>query len=194
MVDEEKLKSMSIDSIEEIIDNCIRDARRVQKEMIEILIYLKTSGRWKENKLYSSRASFDQYVEDRFNIRKNAFLEMQTAFIKFPSETIEYGIGLVCRVRRLCGPIKTAKVFRQIETTKNNLKTNIKRDHIEKIIMENATIDINPKEKTDWENLYKTEFAKHENTKMKLKEALDIIEQLKEQISKLKKALLKKET
>lgn len=190
-LDKNTLSTMKINAMEEIIDMCIRDKRYLEKNIIEILIYLKTSGRYKENHRYE-RSSFYQYIEDRFNIRKNTYMEMQIAFCKFPVETIEYGVGLVCKVRRLCGPVKSANVFKLIKDTETYLNKEIKREWIEKIIQKHAIV---PKkesaDKVDWKALYEAECARHEKTKLMLKEANRLIIEKNEQIKKLKNTIKK---
>jgi len=188
-VDENKLSQMPISSIEDLVDEFVRGKRCIEHHMIKVLIYLKTSGRYKENPRYAN-SSFYQYIDDRFNLRTNMYMEMQTAYVKFPVETIKYGIGLVCKIRRECGPIKAQKVFNLIGDSETNLNKELKRDRIEKIIRAHSIVKRKEhSEKVDWKSLYEDEVAKHEKTKLMLKEANRIIIEKNAQIERLKKTI-----
>lgn len=78
MKEKQDLQKMTIDEIESRIDGNIAKARTADQYMIESLIYLKTSGRYKENKRYE-RATFYDYVQDRFNLTRTKYMEMQAA-------------------------------------------------------------------------------------------------------------------
>ena len=132
-MEKSKYEKTTIGDLERQVEEQNRLARGAQKEMIEILIYIKTSGRWKENKRYE-RATFNTYIFDRFSIRPGTFMEMQAAFVKFPEQSIEYGVGLVSRVIRECGRVKAKAVLNELDETKGKLKTELKRAKIEQII------------------------------------------------------------
>jgi len=176
---------LPISDLESYVDNCIVDARVAQKEMVEVLLYLKVTGRYKENKRYE-RATFYQYIEDRFNIRKGTYMEMQRAFAKFPQETVEFGVGLVSKVIRQCGPVRSGKVLADLLKAKETAKTELKRAKIEKIIQDNTTRRIK-KSFTDWRAMYEAEAAAHQKTKDDLSAAYARINELEEQVVRLER-------
>mgnify|MGYP003436705980 FL=1 len=143
------------------------------------------SGRYKENKRYE-KATFYNYINDRFNIRTNTYMEMQMAFIKFPKETREFGVGVVSRVMRDCGAVKVKSVLEKLNSAPEASKTILKRAKIEEIIQSNSKPKPIKKEITDWRLMYETELRNHEATKTKLHEALMTIRELNNQIKKLK--------
>ena len=177
--------SLSITDLEARVENCVIGARAAQKEMIGVLLYLKVTGRYKENKRYE-RATFYQYIEDRFNIRKGTYMEMQRAFAKFPQETVEFGVGLVSKVIRQCGPVRSGKVLAELLKAKETAKTELKRAKIEKIIQDNTTRRIK-KSFTDWRAMYEAEAAAHQKTKDDLSAAYARINELEKQVVRLER-------
>ena len=184
-MEKNKFDKFSINELETKVEESAKDARDAQKMQIEVLFYLKVSGRYKENKRYE-KSSFYNYIEDRFNIRQGTYMEMQVAFIKFPNETREFGVGVVARVMRDCGAVKAKSVFEKLNTEKERTLTTLKRAKIESIIQSNAKPKPIKKEITDWRLMYETESRAHEETKEKLKEAYSTIRKLQDQINKLK--------
>jgi hypothetical protein len=184
-MEKNKFDKFSINELETKVEESAKDARDAQKMQIEVLFYLKVSGRYKESNRYE-KSSFYSYIEDRFNIRRGTYMEMQMAFIKFPKETREFGVGVVSRVMRDCGAIKAKSVLEKLNTAQETSKTILKRAKIEGIIQSNAKPKQIKKEITDWRVMYETESRAHEETKVKLKEAYSTIRKLQEQINKLK--------
>lgn len=182
---EKKFSKLTIGDLEKLAKGKQVNARENQRGLIEILIYLKTSGRWKENRVYA-KSSFWAYIEEQFCIRKGSYHEMQRAFIKFPDESLSYGIGLVSKVDRKCGPLEVKKVFSEIDKAKEAKP--ITRKIIEKIIDKHRDPE---REKTiierkDWKAMYVREVDEHNKTRQALKEAEEEIAKLQEQIERLK--------
>lgn len=182
---EAKYSKATIGDLEAQVEEQNRLARGAQKEMIEILIYIKTSGRWKENKRYE-RATFNTYIEDRFNIRPGIYMEMQTAYVKFPKHTVEYGVGLVSKVMRVCGRRKAKAVLEKLDETKKQLKTELKRAKIEQIIQSNREKPKVEKKVIDWRAKYNAEVGAHDVTKLNLKAAMVRVKELEAQVARLK--------
>lgn len=125
----------------DILTNCttFEVATLIETLMIETLIGLETSGSYKKHERYA-RSSFDNYINDRFNIRSATYRENKLAFVKFPAESGEYGVGLVSKVIRCCGRMQAQKVLDKINTKKSELKTEITSQQIEKIIQESKEV------------------------------------------------------
>ncbi len=186
---EERFTKMTIEELEGLVEQKHRQSRAAQKEMMDILIYLKVSGRYKENKIYAS-STFFTYIGDRFNMRKGTFYESQYAWTKFPEASKEYGVGLVSKVRNVCGIKKAPIVIQQVRDVQQACKTPLKREKIEKIIQSHAQ----PKKEktiTDWKAMYETEARLHGDTKIHLKTAMEKVRELEAQVARLKAAAQK---
>jgi len=176
---------MNITELEREVEDKLRESREFQFQMMEILIYLKTSGRYKENKRYENE-SFYTYIDDRFNIRKGTYMENQRAFTRYPEETKEYGVGLVAKVLRVCGTTRAKMALEKIEEARDTAKNELKRGKIEAIIDKYRVVPKEKKEKVDWKARYEHECRTHEETKNKLRVAMAKIKEQAEQIDRLK--------
>jgi len=181
-------EKMSITELEESVKGKNEASLSAKKEMVEILIYLKTTSRFKENKTYA-KSSFNHYIEDRFNIRPKTFYEMQKAFTRHPDETLHYGIGVVARIQRECGQKNAGKVLDEMKKTENKVKV-LKRKKIDDIIKQHST-PRPVKVISDWKARYEIEFRDHEETKKQLAAAWLTIKEQDEQIEKLKATIEK---
>lgn len=184
-MEKNKFDKFSINELETKVEESAKESRDAIKMQIEVLFYLKTTGRYKENKRYEKSRFYD-YVEDRFNIRQGTYMEMQMAYIKFPKETREFGVGVVSRVMRDCGAVKAKSVLEKLNTAQETSKTILKRAKIEGIIQSNAKPKPIKKESMDWKAMYEREKAAHESTRQSLRVALEKVKELEEQITKLK--------
>jgi soluble cytochrome b562 len=185
-MEEQKMKfdSMDIGTLEKMADDARTRSRVQQKEFIEILFYLRISKRWKENKRYA-KSSFWAYIEDLFNMREKTYRESERAFVKFTSETVEHGVGLVAKIDRLCKSTDVKKVFQEIDKAKEG-KAVVSRDKIDKIINKHRDPEKAIPERKDYKALYIREVEAHQRTKETLKAALKEIEEMAGQIEKLK--------
>ena len=179
-------KTMKIGQIEKAVDKLDRKSRESEKQKYETLEYLRTSKRFRENNRYK-KASFWEYIEDRFTIRERTFRENTDAFMKYPAESVEFGVGLVAKVKRQCGRGKVKTVFSKIQEEQSAKKGTLRRDQIDKIISgESVRIE---KKYTDWRAMYEAEKVAHERTRDLLRESLEQVDQKNEQIKKLKEAI-----
>ncbi len=181
----EKYDGIALVELETKIEKLRIESRESQREMYECLEYLRTSYRYKENTRYK-KASFWQYLEDRFNIRQGTFRENVRSFTKFPQYSVEYGVGLVAKIDRICGGIKVDKVISEIKEEATSRKNGVPIDKIESIIQKNRSTKKIKKEITDWKAMYETERQAHDKTKEALKFAMGKIKELNEQVAKLK--------
>jgi predicted nucleic acid-binding Zn-ribbon protein len=182
--DLKKYDKLSIGEIEERIEKSFLQSRQSQKEMYEMLYYLYTTKRFKENPRYK-KVSFDTYLQDNFNIRMNTFRENVRAFTNYSDFAVEYGAGLVTKIANICGAKKISKVISEIEKEEKTHKNGLNRAVIENIIQKNATPKIE-KQVTDWKAMYEAEAAAHEATKQALRVAVTKVKELQDQVRKLK--------
>ena len=180
----QKYDGITISELEGKIEKLHILSREHQKEMYECLEYLRMTGRYKENPRYK-KSSFWMYLEDRFTIREGSYRGNVRAFTKFPKYTLEYGVGMVSKIDRLCGGMKVDKVISEIQQEATSHKTPLSRDKMESIIQKYRSVK-NKKEKPDWKTMYEHEKAAHETTKEALRFAMKKIKELNEQIEKLK--------
>lgn len=180
----QKFEKVDIGTLEKMADDARSQSRIQQKEFVEILFYLRISKRWKENKRYA-KSSFWIYIEDLFNMRRNTYMENERAFVKFANETVEYGVGLVAKIDRACKSTDVKKVFQEIDKAKDG-KMSLSRDKIEKIIDKHRDPEKAKPDRKDYKTLYIREVEAHQRTKDALKDALKQIEEMADQIRKLK--------
>jgi hypothetical protein len=180
-----KYDGVSITELETKIEKLHILSREHQKEMYECLEYLRTSYRYKENPHYK-KSSFWAYLEDRFTIREGTYRENVRAFSKFPTYAIEYGVGMVAKIDRVCGGMKVDKVISEIQHEAAAHKTPMSRKNMETIIEKYRKTPKVKREITDWKAMYEHEKATHDKTKEALRVAMKKINELNEQIEKLK--------
>lgn len=184
-------KKMKIEDIEKTVDVSVKQSRQSLTTVYETLEYLRTSKRFRENQMYK-KATFWEYIEDRFTIREKTFRENVDAFLKYPEESLEFGVGLVSRVKRQCGKKNAKRVFQKIKVEQEKRKRPLRRDQIDNII--NAESPKIKRSITAWREMYKAEKIAHEQTRAALKEAMNEIDRKDTQIEKLKEAVYSFET
>lgn len=188
----EKYNNKTIAELESVAKTSLSTLKEAQIEMISVLYYLKTTGRFKENKRYA-KSSWTTYIEEFIGMRSGTFDEHVRAIINYPEEVKKHHIGLVSKISAKCGAAKAPKVFGEINKLieSTHKEGPAIKDKIDKIINANLKHPVLTKTHNDWEGMYKRELAAHDLTKKTLKEANDKIKELTEQIDKLKNSLLK---
>ena len=182
-----KYEKKTITQLEKEIKSKIEKSSEARKDATLMLYYLKTSGKFKENPLYS-KSSFKTYLEDVYSIREGSFNDTVRAYVKFPKESIDFSVGLISSIYRKCGAIKERKVVDEIIAKKESLKTPIKRAQIAKIISKHAK-PVPPK-KPGYKALYDEELRQHQVTKELYQDAVTELKKSKEQVEKLKRTIL----
>jgi len=182
-----KYDKMTIGQIEGEIKGHRHNSLEAMRESILALLYLKQTGRFKENKLYR-KSNFENYLMGFHNTRLNTFMESARAFDKYPEESLQYGVGLVSKVFRACGAIKEKTVLDEIKAADKAAKNPIKRDKIDAIIQKYAKPT--PPAQPGYKTLYIAEMKAHERTKEQYQEAVKELKQAREQIEKLKATIL----
>ncbi len=200
-MNEDNFKKMKIEELETLADSkktCLMEARFL---LLVILMYLKTSGRWKENKRYT-KEGFEKYLWDRHSMRINTLNREYHIFVKFPNEAKEYGPGLINKVVDLCGAKAAPDVLGQIEQARKQNNGVIKSSKIEEIIQRNKRPEIAkvvnrpmPKAAVErsWKEKYEAEVKAHEVTKMRLRASEEENKRKDERIEKLAAAVRKME-
>jgi hypothetical protein len=178
--------SLSIVELEKRVEQNHLLSREAQKEMYVMLEYLRTSNRYKENPRYK-KSLFWEYLEDRFTIRQGTYRENARAFLKYPEYAVEYGVGLVTKIDRVCGKTKVDKVIGVIAKETATHKKPLDRTAIENIIQANRSTPRIEKVITDWKAMYEAERAGHEETKKALKVAVATVNELRQQVDMLKR-------
>jgi hypothetical protein len=181
----DKYDGINISELEAKIKKLYTLSRENQKEMYECLEYLRTTYRFKENPRYK-KSSFWEYLEDNFTIRQGTYRENVRAFTKFPKYALEYGIGLVSKIDRVCGGMRVEKVISEIQQEGIAHKMPLSRAKMEAIIQKHWPIPKIKKEITDWKSMYENEKLAHDHTKEALQVAVKKVKELNEQIEKLK--------
>ena len=182
-----KYAKLGILELEARVESAHQLAREAQMEMYEILEYLRHSSRFKENPGHK-KTTFWQYLEDRFTIRQGTYRENVRAFIKYPQPALDYGVGVVTKVVRLCER-KAPKVFEELKKTAASHKKPLPRAAIETIIQKHRTAPKIEKTITDWRAMYEAEWSMHEATRKELVMANMIIADQAVQIDKLKRTV-----
>lgn len=72
------------------------------RNLVNVLSYLEHTRRYKENKTFA-RASFETYLQTRWNLPYRTYQESKTAYLRHPEMTERYGIGVVVNALRRCG-------------------------------------------------------------------------------------------
>jgi hypothetical protein len=190
--------SKPITQIEKEIRENNAQAHDFKAKMVEALIYLKSSDRYRENLLYR-KSNFETYLLGEFNMKLATLNASFKAYNTYPEECKWYGVGLVAKVGRDCGPVRAKKVFKEIEKTSGKLKTPIDRQKINKIIEKHAKPRLaKPPAKTrvEYKQLYEQEREKRKKLQEQYNQAMNElkkahvqIDQLKETVTKMKNAV-----
>lgn len=159
----EKYEKQTIEQIESQIKKDYEKSAKARMDATLALYYLKSSGRYKENPLYS-KSSFKVYLEEVHMRRENTFNDEVHAYMNYPKEAVKWSPGVVAKVRRECGAKKEKEVFKEVNKKEKSLKTPIQRHQIQKIITAHAK----PKPKRKWNDykaMYNAEVKAHQITK-----------------------------
>lgn len=180
-----KYEGKTIAELESDIRSNMSLSREAQVEMIESLMYLKVTQRFKENPRYKN-SSFKIYLEDNFGIREGTFMEQSRAIGLFRDEVLKHGIGLVAKTVSWCGKVKALEAFSEINKIPLVKQKGVPRAKIEQIIQSHKDPRRIVKEHTDWHSMYLAEQTEHNATKEKLRAAQKKIFDLEAQVVKLK--------
>ena len=184
-----KFEKKTIGQIEKEIKGNLEKSIEARKDAYLALNELKRSGRYKENPLYA-KSSFKVYLEEVYTIKETSFTESVIAFKKYPNECKKLNVGVITKIRRVCGAKNASQVFKEIAAKEKTLKTPIKRGQIENIIEAHAKPRAEVKAKPDYQTLYNSERRAHQATKDMYTETIEELKAARNQIERLKTTIL----
>jgi len=89
--------SWTIDAIEDYAVKHRDDAFSNYRNLMEILFYLRRTGRYRENRLFAS-SSFDQYLRGRYMLTEYQFERARRVYITHAKHAEQYGPGIVQKI------------------------------------------------------------------------------------------------
>jgi hypothetical protein len=184
-----KYKGKGIDEIEKEIQKSHKSSKNAQADMTYMLAYLKYSKRWKENPVYKN-SSFDDYLMGTCNMRRGTFEDNLHAYMHFPEEAKQYGVGTVAKIRRECGAVKEKEVLKEIAASQKGLKKQIDRDKINAVIKKYTPPKVEKAPVMSWKERALNAEALLVIRDDTIREKNEIIRNQAEQIEKLKKTVL----
>jgi hypothetical protein len=177
-----------IDELERLALSSQKGLREAHFELVCVLYYIKVTKRYKENRRYA-KATFGQYIDEVFSIREGTFIEWQRAVLTYPEESKRHNIGLVAKVAKTCGPIKSKAAFAAIDEVVKNAKKDgpAVREKIDAVVESFRATPKIKREVKDYKAMYERECAAHEAAKGRIRELEAANAELVEQVKKLKR-------
>jgi len=184
-MNKESLDKMSLKQIEIETKKYQTKAKNNRKHFIENLQYLEMTKRYRDDEMYTN-STFSEYIIDKFELKKSTYERERFAYLQFPKESLEYGPGIINKIKDECGSAKIKDVIKEIKKTSTK-----KREKINDIIKKNAKpVKSKPErtEPTPKEMRLRIAFLEDENKTLRqsLLEKNDQINKLKKTISALK--------
>ncbi len=127
---------LPLEKIESVLSDLNTAATGARKQFIFGLIYLRTNGRYREDKRFS-KSSFDDYLKDRWMIHPTTLQNEYKVFGRHPKAADKYGPGVVNKIGRNCGDKKVAPIIKLIDKMTEKAPTKDHRKKIDKIISKN---------------------------------------------------------
>ncbi len=192
MITKEELRkrydSKKIDELERLAMSSQKGLREALFGFVCVLYYLKVTKRYKENRRFA-KATFGQYIDEVFGIREGTFMEWQRAVITYPEESKRHNIGLVAKVAKTCGPIKSKAAFAAIDEVVKSAKKDgpVVRKKIDAVVESFRAKPKIKREVNDYKAMYEREFAAHEAAKGRIRELEAENAELTGQVKKLKR-------
>lgn len=100
--------------LKEIIGSNMFGAITCEKEFIEALYYLDFKKLFRKDKRYK-KASFEEYISDRFDLSYQRYRDLLKVYGIFPQEADKYGIGAVRKAIKMMGLRKAEAVFKLLK-------------------------------------------------------------------------------
>ena len=104
---------------------------------INMMFYLERTRRYKENKRFA-KSTFEEYIRIRHGLQPKKYYRDRLAYVNYPQETKEYGVGFVEKVKRKCGVLNFPKVVKDIKKAEKN-KEPLVQQEINEIIEKHST-------------------------------------------------------
>lgn len=99
-------------TIEEI-EKRLEEAGPLSKEFYADLSYLHASSRFRANPMFR-KSDFFTYIKNRFNLTRQAYYVLRLAYVRFSSETEQYGPGVVTDIIKKVGTKRAPLVIKKI--------------------------------------------------------------------------------
>jgi len=170
---------LTLSQIEVGIKTDGKDLIALDKRMIGKLWYIKYTFKWRDDPRYK-KVSFGSYLDDKFKIREATFDEKLRIYAKYGEDALDLGVGLISKIKKKCGVLKTPTVIKEIKLKAKRLKNPITRLQVEEVINEFKKPEKIKPHKVDWRYRYEMKNKEHV-------EALEVMAELAEQNSRLKK-------
>ncbi len=105
---------------------------------INMMFYLERTKRYKENKRFA-KSTFEEYIRIRHGLQPKKYYRDRLAYVNYPEETREYGVGFVEKVKNKCGVLNFPKVVKDIKKAEKN-KEPLVQQEINDIIEKHSTV------------------------------------------------------
>jgi len=129
----EKFGGQTIAAIEADLDRHHDQVRTGMQGFFAALYYLRRTGRFRENPVFA-KATFDDYLAQRFFISRRQYDKVEWAFHKFPEEAARLGPQTVDLVRRKCGAKQAPRVLAEIKQLDTKSKKPVTIDRVYQVI------------------------------------------------------------
>lgn len=170
------------EKIEDLIKyavNYVSDMRTAQKSAIDVLWYLERTGRYKEYPGYE-KADFRQFILDVIQMSPKQYHGARIGYYNYPEETAKYGVGVVTKIRKVCGDKAVKGVFKEIKAAESKRKTPLPVEQVHAIIEQHKLPPKAPKtgvitkkvadEAVNWEAKYHAEHKLYMQAVERIKE------------------------
>jgi len=127
----------AIEELEDIASNATTAWFENGILFINMMFYLERTKRYKENKRFA-KSTFEEYIRIRHGLQPKKYYRDRLAYVNYPEETREYGVGFVEKVKRKCGVLNFPKVVKDIKKAETNKEPLIQQE-INDIIEKHST-------------------------------------------------------
>jgi len=108
-----KYDGKKIGGLEKEVDRTIKNIAAAQRKQLDILYYMRFTGRYRENPQYG-KSSFDAYLRGRFApLTEYKFDKLRRAYLHYPEQAEKFGPGVVLDAVNKCGIEGAGKAFRE---------------------------------------------------------------------------------
>jgi len=176
---------LPLEKIETTLSDLNTTATGCRKQFIFGLLYLRTNGRYREDKRFS-KSSFNEYLKDRWMLRPDTFEKEKNVFARYPEAADKHGPGLINEIKHKCGVKKVVPIIKRIDEITDKAPG---KDHRKKIY---AVINKNLKPAIVKKNNQPSVTEMRKSVDIANTEVIDRnrqVKELTEQVKKLKKSV-----
>jgi hypothetical protein len=113
-MEEQKFKTMKIGEIEKGIKDSLSVRIEAEKELFAALAYLHTTKRFRENPMFK-KSDFFTYIRNMYGMTRQAYYVLRLAYVRFSSESDQYGPGVIADIAKNVGVKNVASVVKKIQ-------------------------------------------------------------------------------